>query len=181
MKRLVLALAFAMMAASVVWGIHLFGSGEAERPLMPPPAVDAARLAALQNLALPDLDGRVQPLSQWRGRVLVINYWATWCRPCRDEMPMFSKLQQRLGAKGVQFVGIDDEPADTVREFVRAAPPAYPLLVGTADTLAATGPLGNVAMALPFTVVLGRDGSLQAAVLGRVSEGMLTRLIEGLL
>ena len=179
MKRAVLALAALLMATSLLWAAWLLTAGETKQLSAPPP-VTAQKLDALYATALPDLDGRVQTLGQWRGKVLVVNYWATWCTPCRDEMPMFSALQARYAARGVQFVGIADDEADKVREFVRQTPVAYPLLIGAVDAFGITAELGNAAMALPFTIVLDRDGKLHAAALGRMHEDALVRLLDGL-
>ena len=179
MKRAVLALAALLMATSLLWAAWLLSDGETRR-LPPPPPVTAQKLEAFYATALPDLDGRIQALKQWRGKVLVVNYWATWCTPCRDEMPMFSALQTRYAARGVQFVGIADDEADKVREFVRQTPVTYPLLIGGIDTFGITADLGNAAMGLPFTIVLDRDGKLHASALGRMHEDALIRLLDGL-
>jgi thiol-disulfide isomerase/thioredoxin len=180
MKRLVLALAAVLMAASVAGGLWLIANREPPKSLPPPPVVDAAQLSALYATALPDLEGRSQALAQWRGKVLVINYWATWCPPCIDEMPMLSALHARYAARGVQFVGIAVDDGDKVREFSRRTPVAYPLLVGGAASARITAGLGNAVMAMPFSLVLDRDGRLRTAVLGRLDEGALSRLLDEL-
>jgi thiol-disulfide isomerase/thioredoxin len=71
-------------------------------------------------LTLPDLEGRPQAMAQWRGKVLVVNYWASWCAPCVEEMPAFSRLQGQYAAQGVQFVGIGIDEVDNMRTFVKA-------------------------------------------------------------
>src|SRR5581483_1569563 len=75
--------------------------------------------AALMALSLPDVSGTPQSLAQWRGKVVVVNFWATWCAPCREEMPEFVKAQQEYGARGLQFVGIAVDDADKVSKFVK--------------------------------------------------------------
>ena len=82
------------------------------------------------NLVLTDLNGQPQSLGQWRGKVLIVNYWATWCPPCREEMPGFSRLQDKYRDKGVQFVGISIDTADKIIEFQKTTPVTYPLLIG---------------------------------------------------
>lgn len=176
-----LALAAGLTAAAAGWAVWLFlGAGEPRHPplpLPPPPEVPATTVAALYAAALPDLSGRPQALEQWRGRVLVVNYWATWCIPCREEMPAFSKLHDRYAPRGVQFVGIAADDADKVRAFARETPVSYPLLVGGQDAIQPTRALGNAPLAVPFTVVLDREGKLRAAVLGRVREEALAELL----
>ena len=75
--------------------------------------------AALLSLSLPDTSGRQQSLAQWRGKVVVVNFWATWCVPCREEMPEFVKIQHELGPRGLQFVGIAIDQAEKVEQFAR--------------------------------------------------------------
>lgn len=179
MKRALLWLAVALFAASLALAWVLL-RGAAERELPPPPAVAAADLAALYATALPDAAGRRLPLAQWRGQVLVVNWWATWCHPCREEMPELSKLHTRYAARGVRFVGIAADGADQVMRYARETPVAYPLLVGGPDAIKLTRAFGNEPLAVPFTLVLDRDGTLRAAVLGRVPEDALVRLLDGL-
>jgi thiol-disulfide isomerase/thioredoxin len=80
------------------------------------------------DLVLTDVDGKAQSLQQWRGKILVLNYWATWCFPCREEMPGFSRLQAKYQDKGVQFVGISIDEAPKIIEFQKETPVSYPLL-----------------------------------------------------
>lgn len=125
---------------------------------------------ALLAMTLPDLDGRPWQLSQWRGKVLVLNYWASWCPPCIEEMPMFSRLHERYVAAGVQFVGIGMDETEKMQAFVRKSPVSYPLLVG------GTSPRGNPGLTvrgLPYTVVLGRDGKVAFSRYGSVDEATL--------
>jgi thiol-disulfide isomerase/thioredoxin len=179
MKRVPLALQ-TLLIAIVVLGVGAYlllrGPGES----LSTTQVKKQNLEALYATALPDLDGRIQPLKQWRGKVLVVNYWATWCAPCRDEMPMLSLLQTRYAARDVQFVGIANDEVNKVREFVKHTPVTYPLLIGNFNDFGITVDLGNTAMGLPFTVVLDREGKLQEATLGRVEEKALVRLLDGL-
>jgi len=86
--------------------------------------------AALPEPLLVDLAGHSHHLSEWKGKVLVVNFWASWCKPCRDEMKEFSKLQSTWEAQGLQFVGIAiDDPAN-VRAYLKDNPVSYPIWVG---------------------------------------------------
>ncbi|MBI4986199.1 MAG: TlpA family protein disulfide reductase [Rhodocyclales bacterium] len=170
-----------MTAAAVLMASMLRNGGTARpRELPPPPVVGEAAIEALYATTLPDAAGRPQSLAQWRGRVLVVNYWATWCVPCRDEMPLLDRLQTRYGAKGVQFVGIAADSAQNVADYVRATPLSYPLLVGEKESIQPTLDFGNAPQGVPFSIVLDREGRTAAAVLGRLDEGALEQLLERL-
>lgn len=122
------------------------------------------------DVKLADLHGQPQSLGQWRGKVLVVNYWATWCHPCREEMPGFSRLQDKFRDKGVQFVGISIDDAAKIIEFQKETPTTYPLLIGDIGTMKNSADLGNARQALPFTAVFDRQGKLALTKLGRLSE-----------
>jgi peroxiredoxin len=142
------------------------------------PAEAQAEVDAIMALTLNDLDGQPQALAQWRGQVLVVNYWASWCKPCVEEMPAFSHLYRRYAAQGVQFVGIGIDEVDNMRAFVDRTPVSYPLLVGGKE---ATQTPGLQVKALPYTVVIGRDGRFASSRLGRLDEARLEPLLKELI
>lgn len=128
----------------------------------------AATLEQLFTTPFPDLAGREQQLDQWRGKPLVVNFWATWCPPCLQEMPAFSRLQEKH--PDVQFVGIAADSLENVRDFVAKNRLAYPLLVAPDGGMALMTALGNMRSGLPFTVTLGTDGKVRHIRLGTLSE-----------
>ena len=141
------------------------------------PAQEQAQADAVMGLTLPDLDGRPQAIAQWRDKILVVNYWASWCAPCVEEIPAFSRLQRQYAAQGVQFVGIGIDNVENMRAFVKATPVAYPLLV--ADPAASQMP-GLQIKGLPYTLVIGPDGRVQSSRLGRLDESRLNSILQRL-
>ncbi|HEY3531644.1 MAG TPA: TlpA disulfide reductase family protein [Casimicrobiaceae bacterium] len=113
--------------------------------------------------------------------MLVVNFWATWCAPCREEMPEFVRIQSRDAGKGVQFVGIAVDDAAKVRDFAHEIGLNYPALIGGFGAIELSRTLGNQLSALPFTVVLGRDGRVALTHLGPLKpaelDGLLGRLL----
>ena len=146
------------------------------------PGDGAAEAAtALKAARLPDLEGRVQPVEQWRGRVVLVNFWATWCAPCREEIPILIRLQDKYGAKGLQLVGIAIDQPEKVRPYAAEMRMNFPILVGGADTIELTRTLGNRAGVLPFTVILRRDGSIASREVGAAKEAPLEAKLVALL
>ena len=137
-------------------------------------------LAHFFALRLNDADGKHQSFSQWQGKTLVINFWATWCPPCREEMPAFSRLQTKYAPNDVKFVGIALDNASNVTSFSKQHPVTYPLIIAESEGGEITRQLGNSRMALPYTVVLGPDGETRLIRLGRVSEQELDVLLQSI-
>ena len=140
-----------------------------------------ADASALLALSLPDVDGVPQSLTQWRGKVMVVNFWATWCAPCRDEMPEFVRVQHELGPKGLQFVGIAVDQRDNVLKFAKEFDLNYPALIAGYEAMDVAKPLGNRLAGLPFTVVLDRQGRIVHTQLGPFKPAMLRSIVSNLL
>lgn len=144
-----------------------------------PPEVSAAE--ALYAITLPDLENKPQQLSQWRGKVLVVNFWATWCAPCVEEIPIFIKMQDKHRAKGLQFAGISIDQADKTIDFAQKFGINYPSLIGTIDTVEISRQAGNTRRVLPYTVILDRKGQIAATRLGSLTEEKLEAILKPLL
>ena len=140
----------------------------------------ATPTSSIFDVKLNDLQDQPQILGQWRGKVLVVNYWATWCPPCREEMPGFSRLQGKFRDKGVQFVGISIDDASKIVEFQKETPANYPLLIGDIGAMKNSADFGNTQQALPFTAVFDRQGKLILTKLGRLSEKELEPVLTEL-
>jgi len=132
---------------------------------------------ALLAMTLPDLQGKPQPFAQWQGKVRVINYWASWCPPCVEEMPLFSHLHEKYAAAGVQFVGVGMDETDKMLTFVARSPVSYPLLAGGPNP---SGVPGLTVRGLPYTVVVDRDGKVLLSIYGGVKENDLVPLLDRL-
>jgi thiol-disulfide isomerase/thioredoxin len=128
-----------------------------------------------------DLQSGAPTLERWRGQVLVVNFWATWCAPCREEIPVFVRLQERHGARGLQFVGVAFDQPDKVAEFAREFRINYPLLLGGTDIMELMREAGNRAGVLPYTLVIDRQGNVVSREPGGVKESKLESLVQPLL
>lgn len=137
--------------------------------------------SALLSARFPDLSGRPRQLSEWLGQVLLCNFWATWCAPCRAEMPLLDALQRQYGANGVQVVGIAADNAAKVREYLREIRIGFTILVAEAAAIPLMRAAGNSAGALPFTAMLDREGRLRHRKLGAYTEPELQREVATLL
>lgn len=135
----------------------------------------------LYAVTLPDIQGTPQNLAQWKGSVVVVNFWATWCTPCREEMPEFVRAQQEFGPKGLQFVGIAVDSADKVAQFSNEIQLNYPALIGGYGAMELSKTLGNSLMALPFTIVIDRDGRIAHTQLGPLRDAKLRSILANLL
>lgn len=137
------------------------------------PATKQTHAEALWAMSLPDPSGKLQALHQWRGQVLVVNFWATWCAPCREEIPDFIAVRSEYAANGVEMVGIAIDSAAPVAAYVRDMRMPYPVLIGQGEALALARELGNASGALPYTVVIDADGAIVLRHLGRLPRAKL--------
>jgi thiol-disulfide isomerase/thioredoxin len=132
---------------------------------------------ALRSATLVDLAGKPRPVAEWDGQVLVWNFWATWCAPCREEVPLLIAVREKYKASGVEIIGIAIDNAAKVREFSLSFGISYPLLLAGTDGLELMRKLGNSAGGLPYTVVVDRQGKVVHRKLGALKAGDLDAIL----
>lgn len=125
-----------------------------------------------------DASGKQVQLSKYRGRLVLLNFWASWCEPCREEMPLFSKWQRDLGASGLQVIGVSmDDDAGDVKRFLAAYPVNYPIVMGDADF---AGRFGGV-LGLPLSYLIDAHGRVVARYQGEVDLAKMEAKVKELL
>ena len=175
LRRTLLLAGVGGLAAAAGYGAHLFRIGVFGGASSP------ALGRKILESGVTGLDGAPASLMAYRGRILVVNYWATWCAPCREEIPLFVRLQREYAAKNVQFVGISIDQADKVREFAKEFKVDYPLVVGGMDAMDLSREAGNKAGVLPYTVVMDPEDRIVAHLVGGTSEERMRATLKPLL
>jgi thiol-disulfide isomerase/thioredoxin len=165
-------LAIPLAVAALAAGVWLARTHYAPQA---PAALDAA---GFWQAGFPDIHGQTRQMSQWQGQVIVLNFWASWCAPCREEMPDFVDLRAQFQPKGIEFVGIAiDNPARVAR-YLQEQPVNYPVLIGEGAAGNLAERLGNPSGALPYTIVLDRDGRTVLSHLGRLPRAKLEAVLH---
>ncbi len=146
-------------------------------------ASEAKKLSAetLFSANLPDVQGQNQAISQWQGKVMVVNFWATWCTPCQEEIPEFIESQNKFRDQGLVYVGIALDQANKVKMFSEEFGINYPVLVGGLNAWSLAEAAGNRMSVLPYTVVINRSGMIVETYVGRVNLKKLEKLVIPLL
>ena len=124
----------------------------------------------LPAFTLQNPEGRAMPVSTWQGKSLIVNFWATWCAPCRREMPLLQSLDRDWDARGFRVLGIAVDHPEAVRSFARSLQISYPLLVGDEDALDVAARLGVTSPVFPFTVFTDRRGQIVALYVGELHK-----------
>jgi thiol-disulfide isomerase/thioredoxin len=159
-------LSFALLVLAAALALASAHAGSPSRPPAP-------------DFRLQDDSGGTLRLSQLRGKIVVLNFWATWCAPCRAEMPVLSRIHKQFASQGLAVVGIaaDQRGWAAVKPFLAANPVQYPVLLSTPRVARAYGGL----KVLPYTVFVDRQGRIVATHSAALTEAQLTRVVEALL
>ncbi|QQC63456.1 TlpA family protein disulfide reductase [Paraburkholderia ginsengisoli] len=180
MRRILAAALVAVVAAGGgVLANHWLNSGgevaQAAQNGSPTSAVEQLWAAPVTGV-----DGKPQSLSLHKGHPIVVNFWASWCGPCVEEMPALSQLQREYAKKGIQFVGLGVDSEKNIQTFLQKVKVAYPIYVtgfGGADLARA---FGNNAGGLPFTVVIDAKGNVRSTKLGQIDPAALRQTLDAL-
>ncbi|MBC3861070.1 TlpA family protein disulfide reductase [Undibacterium jejuense] len=162
MNKKIISLAAIMAALGLSLGIY---AGNLNTTPETPQDKAVAQLLAK---TLPDSAGKPQALNQWQHHFLVVNFWATWCAPCVQEMPELSALQKEFKGKSTQIIGLGIDSPSNIAEFTKKYNISYPLYVAGMDGSELSRQMGNQAGGLPFTILINADGKVVKSYLGRL-------------
>ena len=173
MKLAVVFAGVALLAALAGTALWLGERSSIPSPKAPP----AIAPTALYASSFRDANGESRSLGQFQGRLLVLNFWATWCAPCRAEMPAFSRVGERWAGRKVSFIGLSSEKPEVIAAFARDVPVSYPLWSGDGvETLAAR--LGNRLGVLPYTAIIDPSGKVLDLRVGPYTEAELEARLQ---
>ena len=164
MNRRIIAAVLALGVGAGAW--WLAPTGEQTRP----PELTASPAVRLAEVRLPDLDDRERSMSEWAGRPLLINFWATWCAPCRREMPRLQRLADAQPAGGLQVIGIALDTREDAERFVTEYGIRYPVLYGEHAGAVFAESFGDAFVALPFSVFVAASGEVVALKSGELQD-----------
>ena len=149
---------FAVLVAAILAGVYIRSIRSRELK-----GGSAKQNVVAPDFVLPQLDGTPLRLSAYRGKVVLLDFWATWCDPCREETPHFVELQRQYADRGLQIIGVSmDDTSEPVRDFYRQFQMNYPVVMGNAKT----GEVYGGVLGLPIAFLLDRDGRLVAKHVG---------------
>ena len=131
----------------------------------------------LIEFSLPDLSGKIRESKEWQGKILIINFWATWCPPCLKEIPDFIKIQEKHKNNNLQFVGIAIDNKESVINYLKTININYSILIGNDEAIALSHKMGNIVNAVPFTVIVNTEGAIIHRQPGELSREKILEII----
>jgi len=130
------------------------------------------------SFALPDLGGNMRDLAEWEGKTRLVNFWATWCAPCRREIPLLKEMQAKHGADGLQVIGVAVDYQEDVVAYAETADFNYPILIGQEDAMAAAETSGMDFVGLPVTMLVSPEGDLIKMHMGEIMENHIEQIVD---
>ena len=139
--------------------------------------VDQRNQQAL-DFSFPDVNGQMQASNQWFGKIVVVNFWATWCSPCLKEIPEFIELQDDYKQQGVQFIGIAIDDLEPVKQYLASINGNYPQLIAGDSGIALAKQFGNTANGVPYTIIIDPTGKIVRKHGGELSGDQLASFLK---
>jgi len=132
------------------------------------------------EFAMMDIEGNVRNIKDWDGQVVLLNFWATWCPPCLEEIPGFIEIQQQLDNRGFQIIGVAVDNEENVREFANEMAMNYPILAGEMEAIELSQKYGNSIGGLPFSAIIDKNGKVTHTITGELSKDRLISILKQL-
>jgi thiol-disulfide isomerase/thioredoxin len=166
----------ALMAGALFYAAQLPVQHSSTSPAPDSHADMADPLAVYPSFSLPDLDGADRNFEEWRGKHTLLNFWATWCAPCRREIPLLKEFQAEHAGKGIEVIGIAVDFPEQVAVYAEQAEFNYPVLIGQEDAMAVAETSGIEFIGMPFTMIVSADGQLLSSHMGEIFEADLEHI-----
>ena len=133
------------------------------------------------DFGLKDIEGEMRDISEWNGKVVLVNFWATWCPPCKKEIPAFMALQDEYGSQGFQVIGIAIDEEQAVKDYADTIGINYPIMAAELAAMEISRWYGNRLNALPYSVFVARDGTISYTRPGELTKQQVEKIIKPLL
>ena len=151
---------------------------DAAAPVVPPVVAEQSQQSVHPSFKLPDIEGSQHDFSEWSGKHRLLNFWATWCAPCRREIPLLKAFQDEYGNAGFQIIGIAVDFPEDVARYAESAEFNYPILVGQEDAMAIAETSGVDLIGMPFTMIVAADGELLNSHMGEIHQQDLEHIVK---
>jgi len=175
------AIVFVIIAGVVALGVGLGLSMYLnQQPELKPAVIKSTSIVGSKrpDFSMKDVDGKTHDINEYNGKVLIVNFWATWCPPCRREIPALIELQEKYQSKGFTIVGVALDSRQAAVDYVDPMSINYPILVGESEGIAISQAYGNQLSVLPYTVVIDRKGIIRHAFAREITLAEAEKLIK---
>jgi len=183
MKSPIIFISILIISGVTGFGLQrvLTSSDTQNLPIALPPTDKSVIGKPRPSFELKDIEGNTRKMTEWDGKVLLVNFWATWCPPCKKEIPSFMELQEEYGSKGFQVIGLAIDDEDSVKDYADTMGMNYPIMAAELTAMEIARLYGNRVNALPFTAFVDREGKIVLTKPGEISKNDAEEIINKLL